>query len=299
MRDLSAILKGISVGVAVGVATGMAGFFFAKASNPGMGWLMFLLVPVTAGFAVALVTRPPNTSLAAAWIAILPTLLTLITLRLEGTICALMALPWLAGGVALGVVIGRAVRPESNLNATSGKLLAVIPLVLIAAKRIEKPIVDQVRIETISTTVWVGNPPERTWSEIQSIDSIHATKPWLMRIGLPIPQRCSLEKAAVGARRTCYFDKGYIEETVTQWDPPRSMALQIDRTHMPGRHWLGFENASYRLEADGSGTRLTRTTVISSHLYPSWYWRPLERMGVEQEHRYLLEDVANRARGSQ
>ncbi len=72
------------------------------------------------------------------------------------------------------------------------------------------------------------------------------------------------------------------------------MGLRIDRTHMPGRHWLGFETASYHLEAKASGTQLTRTTVISSHLYPAWYWRPLERLGVESEHKYLLQDVANR-----
>jgi len=73
------------------------------------------------------------------------------------------------------------------------------------------------------------------------------------------------------------------------------MRLQINRTHMPGRHWLGFESAAYQLEPEGNGTRLTRTTVISSHLYPAWYWRPLERWGVESQHKYLLEDVAIRA----
>jgi hypothetical protein len=156
--------------------------------------------------------------------------------------------------------------------------------------------VDHTRVETVSTSVWVADTPEHTWMNIQSIDSIHSAKPWLMHVGLPVPQRCSLEKAGVGARRTCYFDQGYIEETVTEWDPPRSMQLQIDRAHMPGRHWLGFESAAYRLEPEGKGTRLTRTTVISSHLYPAWYWRPLERWGVESEHKYLLEDVADRAR---
>jgi hypothetical protein len=301
MKDWSAILKGIGVGVAAGVVTGLIGFFFAKANSPGMGYLMFLLVPVAAGFAVALVTRRPNTSVAAGWIAILPTLVILIATRLEGLLCALMALPWLAIGVAIGALLGRAVRrgrePEGSPNASPGKLLVVIPLVLVAAKRIETPIVDQTRVEAVSTTVWVADTPEHTWMNIQSIDSIHSAKPWLMHVGLPVPQRCSLEKAGVGARRTCYFDQGYIEETVTEWDPPRSMQLRIDRTHMPGRHWLGFENATYQLEPEGKGTRLTRTTVISSHLYPAWYWRPLERWGVESEHNYLLEDVARRARG--
>ncbi len=60
---------------------------------------------------------------------------------------------------------------------------------------------------------------------------------------------------------------------------------------MPGRHWLGFENAEYRLQANGHLTLLTRTTTISSHLHPAWYWRRFERLGVESEHDYILQDV--------
>ena len=64
---------------------------------------------------------------------------------------------------------------------------------------------------------------------------------------------------------------------------------------MSGRHWLGFENAYYRLQPDGNTTLLTRTTTISSHLSPVWYWRPLERWGVTSEHNYILNEAASRA----
>jgi hypothetical protein len=104
-----------------------------------------------------------------------------------------------------------------------------------------------------------------------------------------------MQGQGIGAKRTCYFNVGYIEETVTGWDPPYYLGLSIDRTHMPGRHWLGFENAEYRLQADGSRTFLSRTTTISSHLRPAWYWRGFERLGVESEHDYILRDVVLRA----
>ena len=127
------------------------------------------------------------------------------------------------------------------------------------------------------------------------IDSIQASKPLLMYLGLPVPQRCVMQGHGIGAKRTCYFNVGYIEETVTGWSPPYYLGLSIDRTHMPGRHWLGFENAEYRLQASGPMTLLTRTTTISSHLHPDWYWRPFERLGVESEHDYILRDIALRA----
>lgn len=65
---------------------------------------------------------------------------------------------------------------------------------------------------------------------------------------------------------------------------------------MPGRHWLGFERAEYRLESKRQTTVLTRITTVTSNLAPSWYWRPFERLGVESEHRYILQNVANRTR---
>jgi hypothetical protein len=112
-----------------------------------------------------------------------------------------------------------------------------------------------------------------------------------MHIGLPIPQRCVLRGAAVGGKRTCYFDQGFIEETILDWDPPRRMRLSIDRTNLPGRHWLDFEEAEYTLEPSSAGTTVKRVTTITSGLSPSWYWEPLERWGVSTEHEYLFRDL--------
>jgi hypothetical protein len=258
---------------------------------------------MTAGFAIGFVVRAAKAASVSALISLVGSLFFLIAFGKEGPLCALMAFVFLAVTIGIGVLLGISLRvlvkSARAQNTTVGMFVLVAPMLLFWAKQLERPLLDRARIETISSSIWVSDSPEHTWSEVQSIDSIHAAKPWLMYVGLPVPQRCSLEKASVGARRTCYFDKGYIEERVTEWDPPRFMHLQIDRTHMPGRHWLSFENASYRLEPEGKGTRLTRTTVISSHLYPAWYWRPLERLGVKSEHQYLLEDVASRAHRTQ
>jgi hypothetical protein len=156
------------------------------------------------------------------------------------------------------------------------------------------PALDTVRREVVSNSIFLKAAPQEVWANIESIDSIDATKPLLMHFGLPVPQRCTLERKGVGAKRICYFENGFIEETITAWAPPYSMQLIIDRTNMPGRHWLGFEKAAYDLRQEGNGTRITRTTTITSHLYPVWYWRYFERLGVSSEHDYLLRDLANR-----
>ena len=151
------------------------------------------------------------------------------------------------------------------------------------------------RTEVISNTVEVSDSPEHVWIYIQSIDSVEGSKPLLMYVGRPVPRRCTMRGQGIGAKRSCYSNTGYIEETVTAWNPPNLLGLSVDRTHMPGRHWLGFQRAEYRLESGGKFTALTHSTTVTSYLLPAWYWRGFQRLGVESEHRYILQGLVLRA----
>ncbi len=299
-RNWRSIFKGLILGTAAGTCVGLAGFFLAIPSgNGGMGAVIFLLVPSCAGFAIAMVTRGPNTVWAATLLAALASLSFLVSGRLEGLLCAIMAFPLLAAGLAIGVFFGllfrRYVLEHGRHQITSVTIVfALTPAIILAGHHAEMPALATVRREVVSNSVLLHASPQEVWANIQSIDSINATKPFLMHFGLPVPLRCTLERKGVGAKRTCYFENGFIEETITEWSPPYSMQLNIDRTNMPGRHWLGFEKAAYELHQEGNGTRLTRTTTITSHLYPVWYWRYFERLGVSSEHDYLLRDLSDR-----
>ncbi|MGA9307303.1 MAG: hypothetical protein WBW31_18005 [Candidatus Sulfotelmatobacter sp.] len=301
MLNWKASLKATAVGAIAGTAIGLIAFYFLTSRQyPRMGATLFLLVPVAAGFSIILVARKPNSAAAAALLSVLFSLVLLISLRLEGVLCAILAFPIILAGLGIGAAFGILVRAlfvdrSKSQTKTMGILLLAGPSLIFAGDRIESPIFQHARTELIKTTVEVNGTPRQTWDRILSIDSIQASKPVLMYIGLPIPQRCVMQGHGIAAKRTCYFNVGYIEETVTKWNPPYYLGLSIDRTHMPGRHWLGFENAEYRLQASGPMTRLTRTTTISSHLHPDWYWRPFERLGVESEHDYILRDIVLQA----
>jgi hypothetical protein len=292
-------IKAAAVGAATGTAFGVASFLILT-RHRWMGSTLFLLTPVVAGFSIALVARGRNSAMAAALVSVLGTLGILIGLGKEGPLCAAMAFPVLVCGLFLGLGIGllarRLLGDIDQNQATTGMVLLVGPMLIFSAERIERPIIDHKRIEVVSTSISINDSPTHIWSMIQSFDSLQTTKPFLMHIGLPVPQRCTMQGHGIGAKRICYFDSGYIEETVTKWDPPYGMELRIDRTHMPGRHWLGFEDAKYSLRSDGPSTTLLRSTTFSSNLHPAWYWRPLERLGVESEHSYVLREVARKAR---
>ncbi len=300
MKNWRSVAVGLLTGTLTGIAVGLGGFFLATIPRTlGMGSVMFILVPACAGFAIALVTRQPNTGWAAMLLAALASLTILVALGREGILCALLAVPWLGFGLAVGSVLGHLFRRHvlgrlRHPSVTTLCLLLFTPLLISAGHQVESRSPDSARRETVSTSVRLQAQPEEVWANIQSIDSIAATRPLLMHFGLPVPLRCTLERKGVGAKRICYFENGFIEEIVTEWAPPYSMRLTIDRTNMPGRHWLGFQTAAYELRQDGRTTVLTRTTTITSHLYPVWYWRYFERLGVASEHQYILNDLANR-----
>ena len=265
-----------------------------------MGEVLFLLVPIAAGFSVALVAPKFNRAAPIALLSVFGSLLVLIAVGKEGPLCAALAFPLLLAGLLIGLGIGMLVRKfffrnSKNQTTTTGMFLLLVPLMIIAGERIETPRLAHPRTEVVLTSIEIPEPPDRAWDQILSIDNVQASKPMLMYIGLPIPEKCVMNGQGVGAKRTCYFNAGYIEETVTDWSPPYRLGLSIDRTHMPGRHWLGFESAEYNLQTMGSDTLLTRRTTVFSYLHPAWYWRPLERYGVESEHDYILRDLARRA----
>lgn len=299
-RNWRSIFKGLILGTAAGTCVGLAGFFLASPPrSDGMGAVMFLLVPSCAGFTIAMVTRGPNTVWAATLLAVLASLSFLVLGKLEGLLCVIIAFPLLAVGLGVGVLFGLLFRryfvERGRHRITSVTIVfALTPAIILVGHHAEMPALATVRREVVSNSVFLHASPQEVWANIQSIDSINATKPLLMHFGLPVPLRCTLERKGVGAKRICYFDNGFIQETITEWSPPYSMQLTIDRTNLPGRHWLGFETAAYELHQEGSGTRLTRTTTITSHLYPVWYWRYFERLGVSSEHEYLLRDLADR-----
>jgi len=303
--DWKNLLKGVLVGGIAGTVVGLGGFYIAEIpATHAMGPVMFILVPLAAGFAIAMVTRDRQTVPAAMLLATIVSLAILIASHTETPVCALIAFPLLALGLLAGVGLGtifhtlRAKFGGSGTTFTSLVLLSM-PLLIFTGHRIEVSTLTHPRQEVVTTTIRLAADPSHVWNDLRSFDSVQGKKPLLMYIGLPIPMRCEMQGSGVGAKRTCYFDHGSIEETVIDWQPPNLMRLSIDRTNMPGRHWLDFEYAEYTLQQDGNDTILTRNTTIISNLYPAWYWRPFERWGVSSEHNYIFSDLVRRAQRQQ
>lgn len=283
-------------------AVGLGGFGLIHDVSGAMGTVLFIVLPFITGLITAIVTRGKEVIFASLVLGAIASTVALFIMGLEGWVCILMSAPLIALSLGMGAVFGVLVRQLLiRLGAKHLVLLIVIgtlPFFLIAANKIEEPSRKTPRAETITNTLITDAPREHVWNQLKTFDRIEGTKGLLMRIGLPVPVSCTMSGEGVGATRTCYFEQGHIAERVTEWNPPNSMKLEITEFDVPGRPWLSFKDASYELTTENGHTVLTRKTTIVSRLAPAWYWRPLEKIGVETEHEYLFEEIKKKIEGA-
>jgi hypothetical protein len=286
----------VILGSIVGFAFFFGGYFLCVGNHEDYGWVLFLLVPSVSGFAIAMVVRGTSCLIACSIVACLLTLAMLIAVGQEGYLCCLMALPLLLAGMAIGALIGFIVRGrflEDSAHGNRNTLLLMLacPFLMAAANQAEKPWRGVQRHETFATHTHVSATPEDTWQRLVRFETMEGDKPFLLRVGLPVPETCTLDKNSVGGERICHFDQGVIEQRVTEWRQAEGMKLEITKSTLPGRRWLTFVDASYELIPDAEGTEVIRRTKIASRLYPRWYWRPFEGWGVTSEHEYVLSSL--------
>lgn len=295
------LLAGIIVGVVTAAVFGLGGFFLIRDDNGSMGGVLFLLLPSVTGFATAIVARRRNIVLASLIIGLLLCSTILLAMGAEGWVCVLMSAPLIAAGLAIGGLLGwvfrKSVIDKSSHSGTLTLLmLLVLPGFLMGANSVERESRRMLRAQTVTDVLVVNAAPESVWNELRSMDSIDASKPFLMNIGLPVPVSCRTEGEGIGAKRTCYFEHGYIEERITEWNYPNSMKFEITASEVPGRPWLSFKDAGYEMRRENGRTTITRSTTIVSRLSPVWYWKRLEALGVHTEHRYLFEALEKKLR---
>ena len=195
--QLSIILTTIFIG------TGIAFLFLGLVDY---SWILFGLLPIVLGVAIGTMKVRKY----ALWGTVITTMLLLIAIYipgLSGVICIVMAIGLVVPFIFLGYVIARLIKRYRVIKETNKLSILVLPLLpfLIAAptehflKR-EKETIIEVRTEKI-----FNYTPGEVYDAIKSVDTLDAEKPFLLKLDLPIPTKCVLEKEEVGALRTCYF----------------------------------------------------------------------------------------------
>jgi hypothetical protein len=226
------LIQGVGLGTLIGVALQLGGYLITRGGRTDFGWVMFVVVPFISGFAVAAVVRRGRRVIACCLTGGLVTFSILLFSGWEGIVCCVMSLPLVAVGVAIGAAIGYQVRGRfidqlAAPDKATALLLLVCPLFMAAAERVERPYRSVLTREVFTTETTVATSPERTWDLVAQMERLDGPRPFLLRVGLPVPTRCELNGAQVGGRRVCYFDSGLIAQEVTDWRRPAFMGLRV------------------------------------------------------------------------
>jgi hypothetical protein len=281
------------------------GIAFLLLGLANYSWVIFILLPVCLGLALGAMPHRKYI-LGGVVITTIIVLIALVFPGLSGLLCIVMTLPIIIPLICLGYVITHLVRRYKRIKETNRLSVLLLPLLpfLVAAPTEQFLTTDKEAIIEVQTEQVYHYTPEQVYDAIKSVDTVNGKQPYLMYFDLPIPTKCVLEKEEIGGLRTCHFKagksssrdfgSGTIVEKITQLERGRVLKMDVIEYNLVGRNWLGFKEAIYYFDPVGTNScKLTRITTYTSVLTPRFYWQPLEELGIQQEHEYVLSHLQN------
>lgn len=280
------------------------GFLLLHYELFGYGISFFVFLPFALGYILGKSTLK-SASLAGLIISLVIFMILLFAGGLEGMVCILMAMPLIIGAVAFGALVKYLIKKYHNTDKKENLIKSsIIPLCLFLTFGFVETILTKNvnHIIEVKTEIILPYSSMEVYETIKSVDTLDVEKPFLMKLDLPIPQKCILDEEKVGAIRTCYFEEGKIIERVTELEKGKILRMDVIDYQLTGRNWFEFKEAIYTFkELKNGNCKMTRITTYSSELYPRLYWQALEKIGIEQEHDYvfknLVKDLKNKYGG--
>ncbi len=273
-----------------------AGFLLLHYELIGYGLSFFVFLPFTLGLILGS-SAIRTVSLYGLILSLILFFILLLAGGLEGMVCVLMAMPLVLIAVALGAFIKSLILKYRNKDKQENRIKSsILPLCLfLIFSFIETKLTKNERfVIEVKSEIILPYSNMEVYETIKSVDTLVGEKPFLMKLDLPIPYKCILEEEKVGGIRTCYFEGGLIVEQISALEKGKLLKMDVIDYQLTGRQWLGFKEAIYLFDQLENGhTKMTRITTYTSKLYPRFYWGPLEKVGIEQEHDYVFSNLRN------
>jgi hypothetical protein len=262
----------------------------------GLGYTFFIVVPLCIGYSLGIKLDWGISLVIAVMIGLTLFFFLLLTAGFEGLVCVIMLLPIFIPVVLIGILIGYNLRKRSLKTDKKNIIkISLYPLiVLLFSGGIEHFFSNKFENAKVESTIYLPYEASTVYDFIKSVDTLAGKRSLLMNLGLSVPQKCVLEKEEVGAKRTCYFENGTIEEKVTDIKRGEYIKMKVTNYNLPGFKWLKFDDAIYLFDQKGDSTKLTRITTYQSQLKPRIYWEFWERQAIEAQHEYVLNDLKRR-----
>jgi uncharacterized protein YndB with AHSA1/START domain len=277
----------------------------------------FFTIPIFVGFIAGMLypKSPFMTSLYAILVALG---LSIVALQ-EGVICVLFSLPILLPMLWLGAFVGSVVvrHVHTERARRSGALFA---LLLGLGSQVWARLTDnpaQHPLHLAEAEIAIDAPPEAVFELLTTRElRVENRWPWFIRVGLPMPERMSVEQGRLGGRVRFDFHHGSAFARITAWQPGRELRYSVDgfeANDLPfhitrlGRgpdygfrserveDWLTVRDTRYTLRRGArGGSVLERRVVWQRHLAPDLYFGWLQQTVMDRAQVRLLELIRDR-----
>lgn len=270
------------------------GFGLLELNLVPYGFTLFCIMPMLIGYHLAQYPTLKITLFLGAFLGIVTFFFLLFISGLESIFCIITLSPLLLLLLFAGMFIGYLFSSKKNDQNTQLNAYVLPILVLLFSNLIEKFFTEKYTEVQVESKITVPFSKEMVFDKVKSFDTLNSEKPFFFKIGIQTPLKCVLEKDSVGAKRTCYFKEGRIDEVVTDFKRGEILKMEITNYNMAGRKWLHFQEAIYLFKPKGDSTELTRITTYKTELKPRWYWGFWEEKAIKAEHEYVLNDLKRR-----
>jgi hypothetical protein len=211
----------------------------------------------------------------------------------EGVICILMAAPIVYPiTMVIAYVVGR------SLDHRRGRMMMTIltALPFLYTGLMEDP-GRPGELKRLTSTVVISASPAAVWNALEDMTwEIPDTRPGILRLGYPVPQKIVSQKSALGNERRIVFNTGTIVGRITHIDPEKNLTLALSYTDTRGEffhRWVDLSEMRFELRETAPGnTLLTHTAVYRRKLPLAFYFDPIERLTASVLENYLLTAFA-------
>jgi Polyketide cyclase / dehydrase and lipid transport len=248
-----------------------------------------------------------------------PTLLSLghcillFVLFLEGSICVLMAMPFLLMFYALGGALAAGTLwlldwNQRRMLSCSAMLLAVA----IIGQPLENQFLSRKEYYSQTSVIEVNAPPQEVFKLIPGFPKIadDEANPRLdaawFQLGLPEPQQSTVNCEGVGCERRCQFNQNiHFKEKITAYEPGKLLQFDVvsvvghqnkitgvDPHILPGGLYFDNTKGEFKLTEVRPGvTRIEGTTWYHLQSSVNWYAKPYADVMLEAIHMRVLEHI--------
>lgn len=186
----------------------------------------------------------------------------------EGTVCLVIAAPLVWLFVLLGLFLGRYLFSPQTPRGLS----ATIAPALVAAVVVDG-LTRHGYASVVETRRTLPAPPAALFPHVVALGPIEAPPTfWLCRLGLPAPERVSVQ----GARRDCVFTGNLVfAERITERLPDRRLTFEItrqpDHPEILGHARVRWGQMELIDRGDGTTTLVGRSGY-TLYVHPGWYF---------------------------